>query len=292
MKIYTVLTSLLLLTSIAYAETQSIEIKTNSSTKTSAINNQKGKLVKIAVTDLTYQEKLSQYFSYTSYSNKSSTKASASNQYKESVNHSSDKSRANFSDSSETKYENSQGYVTYIDRGELRKFSADIKGELIKSGHFKVTQAKPYTSTKNSEEIFDIIKRIKGGYYPGADYVLFGTLSNIEFVNQEAPVQGSDATTKIYGLELVADFSLINTKTYEVNAAFSATGEGQDMKLVKPGNVLNPSRTKMISETSKSLGEDVISQILEQMNLSERENYVDEKYESSNSSSRIVETYN
>jgi len=67
-------------------------------------------------------------------------------------------------------------------------------------------------------------------------------------------------------LELVADFSLINTRNYKVRAAFSAMGEGQDVKLLSSAGgrvVLN--RGKVVSETSKSLGADVIRQLQEQL---------------------------
>jgi hypothetical protein len=64
---------------------------------------------------------------------------------------------------------------------------------------------------------------------------------------------------------LVAEFSLINTRTFEVKAAFSATGEGQDMRVVTGGSRVVPSRGKVVSEVSKSLGIDVARQINEQL---------------------------
>jgi len=64
---------------------------------------------------------------------------------------------------------------------------------------------------------------------------------------------------------VVAEFSLVNTRTYQVKAGFSAMGEGQDVKLLGSRAakvVLN--RGRVMSEASKSLGADVARQLEEQ----------------------------
>lgn len=218
-------------------------------------------LPKIAVTDLNYEEKVSRYFEYTKYEEK--TKASHSSRYRErDSDYSSSASASERSRLDQNiKYEHAAGFVEYIDRGELRKFTADIKGEMLKSGSYRVSQAKPYTA-KNTEKLYDIIDRIKKGMYPGADYVLFGTINNIEFRQENNPIQGSNATSVGLALELVAEFSLINTRTYEVKAAFSAMGEGSDIRLVNAvGQSVHLNRSKVMYEVAKSLGVDVARQL-------------------------------
>ena len=114
-----------------------------------------------------------------------------------------------------------------------------------------------------------MIDRIKKGYFPNATYVLFGTITSIEPRRELNPVQGSDATSATLSMELVAEFSLVNTKTYEVKAAFSAMGEGQDMRLLNsPGQVAHLSKGKVMREVSQSLGIDVANQLEEQFNPS------------------------
>jgi hypothetical protein len=155
------------------------------------------------------------------------------------------------------------GYQTFIDRGELRKFTADIKGELLKSG-YRLVQGKPWTQ-QNTEKLYDIINRIKQGYYPGADYVLWGSINNVEFRRDDNPIQGSNAFSHTLSLELVAEFSLINTKTYEIKAAFSAMGEGSDMKMTNaPGTVLTLNRSKVMQDVSRSLGVAVADEVTAQ----------------------------
>lgn len=219
---------------------------------------------KIAVTDLTYSERVSGYFHLVDYHNKSSARASQTDREREGLNSYSGSSRYSESARSETDYTEIESSYSYIEYGELRKFVGDIKGELLKTSGFQLTQGKPYTS-KGTEKIYDIIDRIKKGYYPGADYVLFGTVSELDFRDEENPVIGTNANSNTFSLMLVAEFSLINTKTYEVKAAFSANGDGQDVRMVTGGSRVVPSRARVVSEVSKSLGVDVARQINEQL---------------------------
>ncbi len=225
-------------------------------------------LPKVAVSDLTYEEKIREHFHVIAAHDKSSLKASGSMRERE---RESDRS-ASYSAStrsavdarSESSYFEMKGEFTRIELGELRRFTADIKGEMLKSKGFRLMQGKPYTGKKTSEAIYDIIARIKKGDYKGADYVLFGTVSSLEFRDESQPVIGSNATSYFISLDLVADFSLINTKTFEIKAAFSAAGEGKDMRLSTGGERIQLSQAKVIRAVSQSLGEDVATQLDEQ----------------------------
>jgi hypothetical protein len=248
----------------AQEEVRETGVVKNKTTNRTTTVTQTAKVVaapRVAVTDLTYENKVREYFKVTESHVKKSSKSSD----KESATGSSSKT----SDKMQADFYQSEGSYTFIDRGELRKFTSDVKGEMLKSGRFKVTQAKPYLRPSDDEsaqeKIFDIIERIKQGYYPNADYVLFGTVSSVEFRDEAQPVQGTTTVSRMLNLDLVVDFSLIDTRTYEVKAAFSATGDGQDVRLIgRQGAVIKMNRGKVMSETSKSLAEDVIKQLLEQ----------------------------
>jgi len=271
------------------AETASVTVKEKSSTTTRARN------VAIAVTDLTYTDSVKEYFQYTELSKTANTRSSNQHQAAGPSASGNSSSESN----STLDYVSSAGTYTHIDHGELRKMTADIKGEIIKTGAFRVVQQRPYlrpekdkeekavdlerakillnpgatavnTQKSASEKIYDIIDRIKQGYFPGADYVLFGTVSSLEFRNELEQIQGTGGTaSRVLNLDLVAEFSLIDTRTYEVRAAFSAAGEGQDMRLVKASApaVLHMNRGKVIRETSQSLAQDVITQLTEQFEV-------------------------
>lgn len=231
----------------------------------SALAAQAAGPLKVAVTDLAYEERVQEYFRNISATEKSSLQASGRESERESDYRSSRRASSSLSAKSESAFSYSEGTYSYIERGELRKFTADIKGEILKSGYFQVTQAKPFTA-KNSEKLYDVIARIKQGMYPGADYVLFGSVNNIQFRQEANPIDHTDTVSHTLSLELVGEFSLISTRNYQVKAAFSAMGEGQDVKLISSrGARLVFNRGKVVSEVSKSLGVEVLKQMEEQL---------------------------
>ncbi len=218
---------------------------------------------KIAVTDLTYEQKVSEYFRVVAAESKSSVKASS----RERETRTTYSARDSIDAQNESRYFEAEGTYTYIERGELRTYTADLKGAMLKGGGVRLTQAKPYKG-QPTEQIYDIIERIKKGFYPGADYVLFGTVSNIEFRQDAMPLPGSAGLTATLALDLVADFSLINTKTYEVKAAFSAMGSGRDVKiLTRAGDRVTFNRSKVIQETSRSLADEAYAELMAQFGV-------------------------
>ena len=117
---------------------------------------------KIAVTDLAYEERVSEYFRVVSASSKSSMSASSSMR----DGPSSYSERGQVNARSQSSYYEAEGTYSYIEYGELRKYTADLKGAMLKGGGVKLVQAKSYQG-KPTEKVFDIISRIKQGYFPG-----------------------------------------------------------------------------------------------------------------------------
>lgn len=200
---------------------------------------------KIAVTDMAFQERVEQYI--------------------HTVSARSDVKINRYSASGSASYDEYESRTSYIEQGELRKFSGDIKGEILKSGMFQLVQGTPYTAS-SKEDVYDVIKRIKNGNFKGADYVLFGTVSDIDFRQDVGEIANTDTHSAILGLTLVADFSLINTRTFEVTSAFTAMGEGQDTKLVNGRDIkVSLNRGRVVRDVSKSIGVDVARQMREQL---------------------------
>ena len=200
---------------------------------------------KIAVTDMAFQERVEQYI--------------------HTVSASSNLQVNRYSASGSASYDEYESRTSYIEQGELRKFSGDIKGEILKSGMFQLVQGTPYTAS-SKEDVYDVIKRIKNGNFKGADYVLFGTVSDIDFRQDVGEIANTDTHSAILGLTLVADFSLINTRTFEITSAFTAMGEGQDTKLVNGRDIkVSLNRGRVVRDVSKSIGVDVARQMREQL---------------------------
>lgn len=153
----------------------------------------------------------------------------------------------------------------YVSRGELRKFTADVKGHLAGTGLFELVQPHAGSSARQAQ-LYDILGRIQQGEFNAADYVLFGTLSSIEARQEENPVDKTDTVAHTLSMELVVEFSLISTRSGKVKAAFTATGSGQDVKLLSArGGRVALNRGKVVAEVSRSLGEEVSRQLLDQL---------------------------
>lgn len=231
---------------------------------------------RIAVTDLAYTQAVSEYFEAGTYKESSQFQA---NRYSASGSH----------QASGTYVE---GSYNYLEQRQLGSFTNDIKGALLKGTAFRLVQGKGFDAgspqpTKAEQalnqiktgkmaksvrqpDVKDIIARIKKGEFSGADYVLFGTLSHIEFRDQFSPLQGTSSATLQYGLDLLADFSLINTKNFEIKASFSAQGAGNDTKILSNrGDVMPPNRAKVMRETSQSLALSVYEQMVSQLGYSD-----------------------
>ena len=221
---------------------------------------------KVAVTDLAYEERVSEYFRVVAANEKSSLRASGRESERESDYGYARRSSGSLNAKSESSYYEAEGTYSYIERGELRKFTADIKGEMLKSGRFQLVPGKPFTDSKHVERLYDVIARVRQGMYPGADYVLFGSINSMEFRQEANPIDHTNTVSHTLSLELVAEFSLISTRDYKIKAAFSAMGTGQDVKLMTSrGGRVVLNRGKVVSEVSKSLGEDVARQFDEQL---------------------------
>jgi len=225
----------------------------------------------VAVTDLTYEDSVASYFVYA----ESHASATA---------HGSGKR-----DASGTLAANSTvvaGEITTIEQGEMHKFTSDIRGALLKSGTFRLIEGKAMETTRTSTveacvppkncgtnktviaSAYDIIDRIKKGYYKGADYVLFGAVSSVESRREDQAIQATDTINHMLFMDLTAEFSLINCKTYEVVASFSASGEGKDFRLSNtPGSFGELSRSKVILGVSKTLAEAVAEELATQYGL-------------------------
>ena len=153
-----------------------------------------------------------------------------------------------------------------IDRADLRKLAADIRSGIQKSGSFQLVQGRSSAEARKNERLSDVIGRIKSGMYPGADYVLFGEISSYEFRQEANPIKSTDTVSHTLSLDMVGEFTVISTKNYAVKTRFSATGEGQDVRLMTgQGGRVVLNRNKVISEASRSLGEEVTKQLEEQL---------------------------
>lgn len=209
---------------------------------------------KVAVTDLAYEQQVKDYINV------------VDSNHNANVNSHNGSSNGNYSDNSTSKYNKVEGTYTYISQRELNNFVGDVKGDLKKTGLVDLIQGRPYKGDPEFDNINDVIARIEQGDFEGADYVLFGRLSDIQFSDNVMNIQHTNTYSKSLTLTVVAEFSLINTTTHEIKAAFTAMGEAKDLKLVNSlDKQVTLNRAKLVANVSKALGQDVANQVVEQL---------------------------
>jgi hypothetical protein len=220
---------------------------------------------KVAVANLAFKETVKDFFYIEASSTRATDKSSASFAAAETYSSAAVAARAKSESTYSNDYVKAYGTITKIERKELLTFTSEIKGNLIKSGQFRVQEAKPYTA--NNEQLFDVIKRIKSGYFPGAEYVLFGVINSLEWRNEGQPVPGTTGSIWSYGIDLGVEFSLIDTKTLEVRAAFNAVGEGADNKVYTNNKPPSPNKARVMQMTSRSLAEETTTELMQQFGV-------------------------
>lgn len=238
---------------------------------------------RIAVTELAYQESVREYFEAGTLNYKSSEQASQSESLL--------RSRSTYSGRESLDAKSMAGTYTRINQTELLHFTSDLKGLILKGGGARLIQGKNFDAgdpqptaaeraaeqlrtgkvqkIKKQPDVNDIVRRIRKGEFQGADYVLFGSVSSVNFKRDVYPMQGG-STSHTYGLDIGADFNLINTKTLEIRAAFQSIGSGSQTLLgTGTGGVYHFNKAKVMKEASQMLAEAAYGELLEQLSLSD-----------------------
>ena len=161
------------------------------------------------------------------------------------------------SSSASTQSMKKSGYQSNNEYGELRYLANPIRGLLIKSG-YKVVQAKPSAVAPNQgDEYFDIVKRIKAGDFPDANYVLYGVLAEISVVDNIDDIPGTKSSSQQVILDVTVDFNVVDTQSTQIVASFVASGEGKEVRIDGKDNAFKPSMAKLMKLASLDLAEDV-----------------------------------
>ena len=172
---------------------------------------------------------------------------------------------ASVSANSEFSYSKNYGTKRTISYSEIRGITADIKATLLKAG-YKVVQSNPVLTTeKLGEEYLDLKARIERGDFGDAQYILQGNIINIDIRSTNDQIPGTSDYAYRLEYSLLAEFTLINTETFEVSAAFNAMGSGQDMYLGKHNAKFVPKMNKITKEMLVSFGREAEKNLYEQL---------------------------
>ncbi|MBP9742429.1 MAG: hypothetical protein KBD37_03630 [Burkholderiales bacterium] len=174
----------------------------------------------------------------------------------------------------------------------VSKFSADIRGALIKTGQFKVLNIKvaapdiaidsdkTIVSTLSVDDETDLPEKsfldssnqallISQKNNPDTEYYLLGVINYIGENEDSYPLKGTSNLTKQYVIEVEADFKLVRARDHALMASFSATGSAHDIKIVSSnkGQTWHHNIGKLVSTASKDLASDVVDEIESQFNF-------------------------
>jgi hypothetical protein len=168
------------------------------------------------------------------------------------------------STSTKTNQVKKTGYEAQAEYGQLRSFSAAIRGLLLKNG-YKVIQANTSAlKPSQGDEFFSIVERIKAGDFNGADYVMLGVLGEMSFTDNVDSIVGTKSTSQQIGLDLIVDFSIIDTKTYQVLASFLAEGNGKEVRIDGRDHAFKASMAKLTKQAADNLAQDVANHLADQ----------------------------
>jgi len=152
---------------------------------------------------------------------------------------------------------------------ELRGLTSNIRAALIKEGLPVIEAGSGITIAEGDERaaIFDVKRRVQKGEFNNAEFVLLGTLVDFSPIMRKSIIPGTDAVLYEWGLDLVADFKLINTETMQITAAFTATGVGVEKRLVNTetaAGTMLPRRAKIVADISNSLAKNAARLLADQ----------------------------
>jgi hypothetical protein len=220
----------------------------------------------VAVTDLSIKKEVKEFFYDEKFNSKASIQSSPSTPVvSDGSSIPSPTQSQTINGQAETSYSKQFGTRRVISYSEVRGLNADIKSTLIKAG-YKVVQAAPNVAKENeNDNFFNVSERINRGDFRDAQFVLHGTITNVEVRNTRDFIQGTADYSYRLEHSLIVEFSLINTETLQVIASFNAMGSGQDMYLGKNNAIFVPKVDRITRELLSSFSQDAHKKLMDQL---------------------------
>lgn len=140
----------------------------------------------------------------------------------------------------------SNNIIQHSVTNSISKFSANIRGALIKTGNFRVVD----TLNESSEN----------------NYLLVGEINYIGENEDSYPITDTNNITKQYVVEVEADFKLVRVKDNVIMANFSATGSSSDVKIISSDNKSDTGWHHNIGALVQSASINLTSNVVDEMN--------------------------
>jgi hypothetical protein len=220
----------------------------------------------VAVTDLSIKKEVKEFFYDEKFNAKASIQSTPSGPLViDGSSNSNASQNQTINGQSEASYSKQFGTRRVISYTEVRGLNADIKSTLIKAG-YKVVLAAPNVAKENeNDNYFNVSEKINRGDFKDAQFVLNGTITNVEVRNTRDFIQGTSDYSYRLEHSLIVEFTLVNTETLQVVASFNAMGTGQDMYLGKSNAIFVPKVDRITRELLSSFSQDSQKKLMDQL---------------------------
>lgn len=166
---------------------------------------------------------------------------------------------------SDLSYSKQFGFKRSVSYTELRGLMVDLRGALSSAG-YAVRFVNP-TNTKQIEQgpALTFQERLLTGEFGDAEFVLIPNIVDVARRLTKEPIQGSKDFSNRLELNLVAEFSMVDTKDMKVVAAFNAYGNGTDMYIGRESATFVPDTARISRDLISSFGEDAKRKLIAQL---------------------------
>ena len=180
-------------------------------------------------------------------------------------------------------YSKQFGFKKSVSYTELRGLMVDIRGALSSAG-YAVRFVNPSNARQMEQgPVLTFQERLLTGEFGDAEFVLIPNIVDVGRRLTKEPIQGSKDYSNRLELNLIAEFSMVDTKDMKVVAAFNAYGNGADMYIGRDSATFVPDSARISKDLITSFGEDAKRKLLAQMPKPQEKTFFGSKQTPANS---------
>lgn len=183
----------------------------------------------------------------------------------------------------ELSYSKQFGFKKSVSYTELRGLMVDLRGALSSAGYAVRFVNTPNTRQVEQASALSFQERLLTGEFGDAEFVLIPNIVDVSRRLAKEPIQGSTDYSNRLELNLVAEFSMVDTKDMRVVAAFNAYGNGADMYIGRDSATFVPDTARISRDVISSFGEDAKRKLLAQLPKSQEKTLFGSKETPANS---------
>lgn len=144
---------------------------------------------------------------------------------------------------------------------DLQRIGVLLKGLLLKQGAYRLVP--PLKTINNSPTTISAVdKDIDDKAFPESDFILFGIINYVNATTSTTSDAVSKTKTASMSLDIVGEFSLINTATKKTDVYFTLMGRGTDTRTLNIASDTIPiNKIKVITNASSALANAVAQEL-------------------------------